>query len=183
MAQVDRGMPAPDGLPGSGDLLSAACAVALLGSLFGLQWFGVAGVPDPSYARPAVSGTVDGFNGLPIVRWILLVTIVAAVGSLLLHLSQRAHGVSTDTGAAVAALGGCSSALLIWRVLIALPGGGRVIDQKLGALVGLACALGIVLGGLQTVAGQRLTRAAGARPRRRLVRRRTSAGPSPSHRG
>ena len=35
----------------------------------------------------------------------MLLTIVVAIGSVLLHGSQHAHGAKTDTGAVVAGLG------------------------------------------------------------------------------
>lgn len=49
------------------------------------------------------------------------------------------------------ALGALTSALLIYRVLIALPAATEVIDQKLGAILGLLCALGIALGGWESM--------------------------------
>ena len=53
--------------------------------------------------------------------------------------------------------------LLIYRVLIVLPAGTRVIDQKLGAFLGLLCALGIAWGGYEAIREQRArVRAAGA---------------------
>ncbi len=143
-----------------GELISAASALLLLVIMFGLKWYGVAGVPDPSYARPAVSGAEDGWNGLPGVRWVLLATILVAVGSVVLHASQRTHGTKTDTSRVVTVLGTITSLLLVYRVLIALPGGGSVIDQKLGAVLGLACGLGIAWGGYESIREQR--RRAGA---------------------
>lgn len=134
-----------------GELISAVSALALLVLLFATQWYGVAGMPNPTHARPAVSRTEDGWNGLTDVRWVLLVTILAAVGTVALHVSQRRHGVKTDTSRLVTGLGALSSLLLVYRVLIALPGGGRVIDQKLGAVLGLVCALGILWGGAESI--------------------------------
>ena len=138
-----------------GELTSAVSALLLLVLMFAVKWYGVAGVPDPSYARPAVSGAEDGWNGLSVVRWIVLVTVIAAVGSVLLHASQRGHGTRTDTSRLVAGMGALTSLLLVYRVLIALPGGGTVIDQKLGAVLGLVCALGIAWGGYASIAEQR----------------------------
>jgi hypothetical protein len=56
--------------------------------------------------------------------------------------------------------------LLIYRVLIVLPGPGTVIDQKLGAILGLVCALGIAWGGYESMLEQR---------------RRGGNGPHPPH--
>jgi hypothetical protein len=146
--------------------------------MFATAWYGVAGVPDPSAVRPAVSTAENGWHGLTVTRWVLLATIVASIGAVVLHASQRAHGNKTDTSLIVATLGTVSAGLLIWRVLIVLPAGDRVIDQKLGAFLGLLCALGIAWGGNEAIREQRArVRAAGANrrhPRRpRLSRQRS----------
>jgi hypothetical protein len=139
-----------------GELTSAVSALGLLVCLFATEWYGVAGVPDPSAARPAVSGTQTGWEGLSVVRWVVLVTALAALGSVLLHASQRRHGAKTDTSRVIAGLGGLTTLLLVYRVLIRLPSPDRVIDQKLGAVLAMACAVGITLGGYESIAEHRL---------------------------
>jgi threonine/homoserine/homoserine lactone efflux protein len=140
--------------------------------MFATEWYGVAGVPDPSAVRPAVSTAENGWHGLTVTRWVLLATIVASIGAVVLHASQRGHGNKTDTSVIVAALGTLSAGLLIWRVLIVLPASNRVIDQKLGAFLGLLCALGIAWGGYEAIREQRArVRATGATgPRHRRPR-------------
>ncbi|MGH2857778.1 MAG: hypothetical protein ACRDMJ_09860 [Solirubrobacteraceae bacterium] len=162
----------------TGEVVAAAASVALLVVMVMTEWYGVAGVPDPSYARPAVSTAETGWDGLSDVRWVIVATAVVAVGSLLLHASQREHGVETDTGRAVAGLGLLSAALLAYRVLISLPGGGRVLDQKLGALIGLALALAVAWGGWEAIAEQRARASGPATHPRRPRRRPRRASPS-----
>jgi hypothetical protein len=151
-----------------GALVSATSALALLAIMFATKWYGVAGVPDPSAVRPAVSTAENAWHGLTVTRWVLLATIVASVGAVVLHASQREHGNKTDTSLIVAALGALSAILLIYRVLIVLPAPTRVVDQKLGAFLGLLCALGIAWGGYEAIREQRArVRAAGTAPPRR----------------
>jgi hypothetical protein len=151
-----------------GELTSALCALLLLGLMFLTTWYGVAGVPDPSAARPAVSSAENAWDGLTEVRWVMLATIVVVLGSVLLHASQRTHGMRTDTSRVLLAFGAITSLLLFYRVLISLPEPSRIIDQKLGAVLGLVCALGIALGGLEAIGEQRsVTRSVAARPRHR----------------
>ena len=151
-----------------GALVSATSALALLVIMFATEWYGVAGVPDPSAVRPAVSTAENGWHGLTVTRWVLLATIIASVGAVVLHASQRQHGNKTDTSLIVAALGALSAGLLVYRVLIVLPAPTRVIDQKLGAFLGLLCALGIAWGGYEAIREQRArVRAAGTGPSRR----------------
>ncbi len=85
----------------------------------------------------------------------MLVTILAAIGSVVLHASQRSHGTRTNTSGVLFGLGTVTAALVVYRVLIDLPQASRVIDQKLGAFLGVVCALGIALGGMEAVAQQR----------------------------
>jgi hypothetical protein len=181
--ETDGGTPAPDGADHSptaettptrqpriyrGELTSAISALGLLLVMFVTKWYGVAGVPDPSAARPAISTAENAWNGLTIVRWVMLVTIAAALGSVVLHASQRSHGTRTDTSLVIATLGSVTSLLLLYRVLIVLPQASKVIDQKLGALLGLACAFGIALGGFESIREQRThAKALSLRPRRR----------------
>src|ERR1700753_2802675 len=146
-----------------GALVSATSALALLVIMFAMKWYGVAGVPDPSAVRPAVSSAENGWHGLTLTRWVLLAAITASAGAVVLHASQRRHGNKTDTSLIVATLGVLSAVLLIYRVLIVLPAGNRVVDQKLGAFLGLLCALGIAWGGYEAIREQRArVRAAGA---------------------
>ena len=153
--------PAPEASPTRqpriyrGELTSAVSALGLLAVMFLTKWYGVAGVPDPSAARPAISTAENAWNGLTIVRWVMLATIIAALGSVVLHASQRSHGTRTDTSLLIVTLGSLTSLLLLYRVLIVLPQSSKVIDQKLGAILGLAFAFGIALGGFESIREQK----------------------------
>ena len=155
-----------------GELTSSFSAVLLLVFLFATEWYGVAGVPDPSAARPAVTGAESGWTGLSVIRWVVLVTALVAIGSVVLHASQRRHGTKTDTSRLVAGLGSLTSLLLVYRVLIALPSGAKVIDQKLGAFLGLVCALGVALGGYESIAEHQARARTVVKRSRRGMRRR-----------
>ncbi len=151
-----------------GELTSALGALLLLILMFATKWYGVAGVPDPSAARPAISTAENAWDGLSLVRWVMLLCILSALGSVVLHASQRSHGTRTDTSLVILALGGLTFALLFYRVLLVLPQASKVIDQKLGAVLGLTCALAITLGGVESVHEQRrFQRAVAQHPRRR----------------
>jgi hypothetical protein len=154
----------------AGKLISATSALLLLALLFGTKWYGVAGVPDPSAARPAISTAENGWDGLTVVRWVILATIAVALGSLFLLVSQRGHGAKTDTSRLVTGFGALTSVLLIYRVLIVLPAGSEVIDQKLGAVLGLLCALGIAVGGYESIEDHRAQAQTGTRRSRRRTR-------------
>ena len=97
----------------------------------------------------------NAWHALTIVRWLMLVTIIVAVGTVLLHGSQRSHGTKTNTGPLVAVLGSITAAVVIYRVLIDLPSAGSVVDQKFGAIIGVLAAIGIALGGYESMLEER----------------------------
>jgi len=156
-----------------GELVSATSALCLLVVMFLVNWYGAAGVPDPSAARPAVSSAENAWDGLTVVRWVMLLAIAVTLGSVVLHASQRTHGSRTDTSGVITVLGSLTAVLLCYRVLIRLPAANDVIDQKLGAVLGLVCALGIALGGYESTR-ERQAKAAkiGQASRARLASRR-----------
>jgi hypothetical protein len=100
----------------------------------------------------------------------MLTTVVVTVGSLVLHLSQRGHGSQTDTSLLVTALGALTAVLLIYRVFIGLPEPTEVLDQKLGAVLGVFASIGIAFGGFDSLREER------ARARRLVQRSRRGAG-------
>jgi hypothetical protein len=151
---------------GHGELLSAASALALLIVTFALKWFGVDGVPGRTRS---LAWAENGWQGMALVRWAVAATIVTALGAPLLHATQRSHGAKTSTSLVVLGLASLTSLLLIYRVLVDLPSSNQVVDQKLGAFLGVLCALGITLGGYEAVRQERAARAAPAAHRARRV--------------
>ena len=154
-----------------GEFVTAAWAIALLVAMFALKWFGVDNVPGKDTS--AVTA-VDAWNGLSVLRWMMLATILLAVGSAALHISQGDHGSQTDTSRTLAWAATLVAAGLIYRVLIDLPRANAVVDQKLGALLGLGCALGMTAGAWQT------RRAFLVAAREPVVRRRRRGAPPPA---
>ncbi|MGI8428317.1 MAG: hypothetical protein ACR2OB_03220 [Solirubrobacteraceae bacterium] len=139
-----------------GELLSAASALVLLALMFGVEWYGIAGESRGSVLAGGRAGVEDAWHGLTALRWLMLLTIAVAIGSVPLHATQRSHGTQTDTSRAVTTLGVITTALLVYRVMIVLPTPARVVDQKLGALLGLLSAFGIALGGWESMPEQRM---------------------------
>ncbi len=153
MAQSTDGHRAPRLRQGA--LITAASALSLLVVMFAMEWYGVDELPGRGSAHKPLSHAENAWHGLTTVRWLMLVTIVVALGSVLLHGSQRTHGAKTNTGALVAVLGGLTAVVLIDRVLIDLPSANAVIDQKLGAYIGVLSAVGIAFGGYESMLEER----------------------------
>ena len=141
-----------------GELATAAWGLALLVAMFALKWYGVDNIPGRS---SSVVSAVDAWNGLSVLRWLMLVTILLPIASVALHLSQGGHGSQTDTSLVVAVPATLVAAGLVYRVLIALPEAQAIVDQKLGALVGLGCGLAMAASAWQV---RRVVRAAARAP-------------------
>ncbi len=134
-----------------GELVCAGAALALLVLMFATAWFGVDGIP----GRSELSTAENAWHGLTYVRWIMLLTILVSIGSLFLHASQVTHGAETDTSTAITVLGTLTAIALAYRVLIDLPSPASVVDQKLGAYLGLLCAVAIAIGGYDALRAAR----------------------------
>jgi hypothetical protein len=156
----------------TGKLISATSALLLAPIMFGLEWYGVVGAPRTR--RSGITTDENAWHTLIYTRWVMLIAIVVALGSVVLHVSQRSHGTKTDTSVVVSAVGTLTAALLIYRVLIELPNPSSVVDLKLGAYLGLLAGIGIAIGGIESVREQRARREAALqtlRPNRRLASR------------
>ena len=118
-------------------MLAGASALTLLVLMFAPKWYG------RDTVSPAVSsGNVNGWHGLVHVRWLMLVTIGAAFLLAIFQATCRAPALPVTMSVIVTALALATVVWLGYRVLISVPP-----HQKAVAYVGLACALGMVVGG------------------------------------
>lgn len=134
----------------TGELISFVSALMLLPVMFLLDWYGVVGLPVRA-RRSGITTAENAWRVLTDLRWLMLLAIAAAVGSVMLHVSQRSHGSKTDTSLVVTGLGTLTALLVGYRVLIDLPNSSSVVDLKLGAYLGLLCAIGIAIGGFESI--------------------------------
>ncbi len=140
----------------TGEVISASSALLLVPIMFALEWFGKVGVPE--VRRSGTTGVENAWNGMSLVRWLMLAAILVALGSVVLHANQRGHGTRTATGAPVAALGTLLALSVGYRVLLVPPSPDSVVDVKLGAFLGLLAAIGIALGGFESAREERAHR-------------------------
>lgn len=153
------------GRPGGGELISAVCALALAATMFALRWFGTITPPPTGAVRSATTGSENAWVGLPVVRWVMVAAIAAALAAALWRTATRGHATTSRLASvAVVALGTGAAALLVYRVLIALPSQGEVVDQKLGAYLGLLAAVGIAYGAVDSLAARRAPAGSAKRP-------------------
>jgi hypothetical protein len=122
--------------------------------MFLLEWYGVDGMPGRATSR-ALATAENAWHALAVTRWLMLATAAVTLGSAVVHVMQRSHGCRTDTGLVVTTLGSLTAVLLTYRVLINLPSATAVVDQKLGAFLGLLSAFAIACGGYETMREER----------------------------
>jgi len=114
-------------------MLAGASAVLLAIFMVGGKWYG---------AGSGSGGSETGWQSLTDLRWLLLVTIVAAAGLVFAQAARRAPAIPVTMSLVVMLLGIASVVALIYRVLISPPP-----HQEAGAYLGLLWAIGIALGG------------------------------------
>lgn len=116
-----------------GEIVAALGAVALLVDLFALWW----------YCSATVS--LDGWQAHTVLRWLMLLTILAALALAVLTVTQRTVAVPVTVAVIVATLAALLTVLLAWRVIVDHPGPDSV-STRVGAWLGLLCSATILLG-------------------------------------
>jgi hypothetical protein len=158
--------------PIQAELIAAAGASLLLCALLFMKWFGVGGAVGRFAPRATATGSVGAWHTLTLLRWPVLLAVAVSFLPLLARAGHRWVGTPRRAYAAVAVVGGATTLLLGFRVLIDLPDPNRVVDQKAGAILALLGALFIVIGGVESMRAQ----ASVTPPRRRRRRSRRARG-------
>jgi len=114
-------------------MLAGASAVLLAIFLVGGKWYNGAG---------RTGGSLTGWQALTDLRWLLLVTIVAAAGLVFAQVTRRAPAIPVTMSLVVMLLGIVTVVALIYRVLIS-----PAPQEQAGAYLGLLFAIGIMCGG------------------------------------
>ena len=130
-----------------GEWIAGAGAIVLLASMFLLQWYEVTSGSGRSGSKFSVSTSVNGWQALTAIRWLLLVTIVASFGLVYLQASRRSPAIPVTMSLVVSVLGILTVLVLIFRVLIDLPALVGTVSASAGAYVGLVGAIAIACGG------------------------------------
>lgn len=136
----------------AGEIVAAVGAVLLLVFLFFFNWYGVSlpdGVGDAAKSLGVDLGGVgvSGWEGHTVLRWLMLLTIIAALGLAFVTATQRTVALPVTGAVLVAAIAGLTAVLLAYRVLLNEPGPNEVIAVKIGAWLGLISTAVVAYGG------------------------------------
>lgn len=126
-------------------------ALVLLVVLFALPWYGLTGQIGRTAATLGLTTTVNGWDGLTTLRWLILVTVLVAFALTYFQATRRAPALPVSLSVIVSTLALLTALCLIYRVFISLPGPDSVIEARAGAYLGLACALGLTYAGYRSL--------------------------------
>jgi hypothetical protein len=142
-----------------GEVIAAVSAFVLFVVLFFFKWYGVSvssafkkvtGVTIPNVNLPGVSSSANGWHSLTILRWLILLTIIVAVGMAILTMTQRSVALPVSASVIVTGLGALTAILILYRI-INQPGPNDLVTVKVGAWLGFLSAAGVAFGGFQAM--------------------------------
>lgn len=143
-----------------GELISAGSALLLLVIMVAVAWYGVDGIPGHR-GGAGMSGSETGWQGMSGVRWLVLITVLLSFAAVGVHGARVTRRAVAGMRLALLVLAWATALVLLVRVLIDLPAPERVVDQKLGAVIGLVASFGVAYGAAETIREQRARLAAG----------------------
>lgn len=132
---------------GRGERIAAVSGALLFVFMF-FKWFGVS--LDTGLGSFG-GGSVNAWDSLDVIRFVLLITVLVAVGSALLKAAGNEISTPMPISTIITLLGGLSVLLILYR-LIDPPGGGVDIEgveitRQIGIFLGLIAAAGVTYGG------------------------------------
>jgi hypothetical protein len=140
------------------DWMIGGGAVAFFIFLFFFDWYG-ASYKGPASIGPGL-GASQGFTGWHTFtnsRWIWLLTIIVAIGAVVLVAGQRKLDLPARPGTIVATLGALSTLLILYRIIHhpsggeSFAGGSFSYGIKIGIWLGLIASAVITYGGYLTM--------------------------------
>lgn len=133
----------------AGEVIAGCGGLLLLVFMFALKWFGLS--QRLAQGRAGLPGATSwtGWQELPVLRWLLLVTGIGAVLLAYFQVTRRAPALPVALSVIVTVLGVVSTIALLIRVLLAPPSltATGSLDRLTGAYLGLFAALAIAYGG------------------------------------
>ena len=134
-----------------GEIVAGVAAVVLLASMFVLPWYGYKGDLAPLAARLGVSTSRDAWNSLSTTRWLMLLTIAAALALVYLQGTRPSPALPATFSLFVTLLAWLTALVLIYRVLINMPGPNDVVSRDVGGFVGLLASIVIACAGYRSL--------------------------------
>jgi hypothetical protein len=129
-----------------GEWLAGAGAALLLALMFLLPWYGLSGSAGATAATSGTSTSLNAWHSLTTLRWLMLLTILAALSLVFFQATRRAPALPVSLSVILTVLGGLTVLVLIYRELINPPGPDSLLHTRIGAFLGLVGACAIAVG-------------------------------------
>jgi len=126
-----------------GEWMAGAGGLLLFVSLFFFKWYGASVGLGGGLAFEA---SANGWHTHSILRWLMLLTVVAGAALWLLTATQPTDAVPLSAAVVATVVSGVTTICLAWRVVVDEPGPNDVIDVKVGAWIGLLAAALVLVG-------------------------------------
>jgi hypothetical protein len=126
-----------------GEWILGAGGLLLAISLFFFKWYGVSARLDDL----TLSLSANGWHSHTILRWFMLVTILAALALFVATLTQATPAIPSALAPVVTAIAFVTTILVAYRVVINEPGPNALIEVRVGAWIGLLAAALVTYGG------------------------------------
>ena len=134
-----------------GELIAGASALALLVFLFVPEWYALRSTFAPTAVILGARTSWNGWWGLAGARYLALVTIAAAFALVYYQAARRGPAIPVTLSVIVTVLAVATLIALIYRVLVGPPSAGALLDQQVGAWLGLLAGIGIAYGGFASM--------------------------------
>jgi hypothetical protein len=136
----------------TGELVAGICGALLFIDMF-FPWFGIGGAIGNFAAAAGVDTNANAWDALDLIRFILLLTAFAGIGSALLGASGRSVALPVAASVIVTVVGIIASLLVLYRI-IDQPGPNDVVTVQFGAYLGFLLCLGIAAGGFMAMSDE-----------------------------
>jgi hypothetical protein len=143
-----------------GEVTAAVSGLVLLFDLFVLKWYVFTPAGSGSKLNDATgvslttlpgAGTAhNGWSSLTVLRWIILLTIIVALGLAVVTLTQRSTALPVSASVLATGMGVFTALLILYRI-INQPGPNDLASVRLGAWLGFLAAVGVGCGGFQAM--------------------------------
>jgi hypothetical protein len=134
-----------------GEVVAGIAAAVLLVVLLALPWYGAGGRLGQTATELGASTSLTGWQGLPTLRWLIVVTVLVALALTWSQGARRAPALPASLSVIALVLSVLTALGLIYRVLISVPGPDSLGEAKAGAYVGLAVALALLYGAFRSL--------------------------------
>lgn len=104
-----------------GEVVAGLSAIALLAFEFLTPWYGLTGRAELVARAHDIPTSVNAFNGLTVIRWLLLVTVAVTLLLVYLQGSRRAPALPASLSVIVLVLATVTVVVLVYRVLLDVP--------------------------------------------------------------